>query len=30
LKEEIRVAAISVVDDGLPEVEIPEDIELGQ
>jgi len=30
LKEEIRVAAISVVDDGLPEVEIPEDLELGQ
>lgn len=27
LKEDIRVAAISVVDDGLPEVEIPEEIE---
>jgi phosphate transport system substrate-binding protein len=30
LKEEVRVAAISVVDDGLPEVEIPADLELEQ
>lgn len=30
LKEEVRVAAISVVDDGLPEVEIPTDLELEQ
>lgn len=30
LKEEVRVSAISVVDDGLPEVEIPADLELEQ
>lgn len=27
LKEEIRIAAIALVDDGLPEVEIPEELE---
>ena len=27
LKEEVRIAAIAVVDDGLPEVEIPEELE---
>ena len=30
LNEDVRVAAISVVDDGLPEVEIPADLELEQ
>jgi hypothetical protein len=27
LKEEIRIASIALVDDGLPEVEIPEELE---
>jgi hypothetical protein len=30
LKEEVRVASISVLDDGLPEVEIPEGVEFEQ
>lgn len=30
LKEEVRVAAIAVVDEGLPEVEIPADLDLEQ